>query len=130
MVTDPNVKDVPDTAEAIRLAKEELVVEKRDVSSTVHISTRTVSEDVTVDEMLQQTSAEVVRVPIDRHVDEAPQIEQRGDTMVIPVFEEVLVKRILLREELHVKVVATQTPHRETVSLRRQEPIVERSDGE
>ncbi len=119
-----------DMHKSVDLAEERLVVDKVDHASTLRVSTRTVEHDVAVDEMLRSVRAEVTRVPIDRYVDSIPEIEERDGMMIIPVVEEVLVKRLVLKEELHVKMVSETTPHRETVKLRTQTPTVERLDGQ
>lgn len=113
------------------VVEERLVVDKRVHDSIVRVSTRTRSEDVEVDETLVSLKADVQRVPVERFVDAVPQIEERDGVTVIPVVEEVLVKRLLLREELHVTQRRDERQHRETVTLRTQDPVVERlpADG-
>jgi uncharacterized protein (TIGR02271 family) len=46
----------------------------------------------------------VKHVPVNREIDTSPEPRYEGDTLVIPVVEEVLVteKRLVLREELHI----------------------------
>lgn len=112
----------------LTLANEELVVETVDHRSTVRVSTRTVREDVAVEENLRSVQADIQRVPIGRYIDTVPAVEQRDGVTIIPVVEEVLVKRLLLREEIHVRQVEEDRVHRETVELRRQEPVAERLD--
>ncbi|MEO5727367.1 MAG: DUF2382 domain-containing protein, partial [Byssovorax sp.] len=55
-----------------------------------------------------------------------------GDTTVIPLFEEQLVlqKRLLLREEVRVTRRRTERRDAQVVTVRREEVIVERADGE
>lgn len=113
-------------ADALRLAEEQLVVEKVDRTSTVRVSTRTVREDVEVAEHLRSVRAEITRIPIDRYVDAVPEIENRDGVMIIPVVEEVLVKRLVLREEVHIRQVAENQLHSETISLRSQIPVADR----
>ena len=108
------------------VVEERLVVGKTARDSIVRVSTRTRSEDVDVDETLVSLKADVKRVSVERFVDEVPAIEERDGVTVIPVVEEVLVKRLLLREELHVTQVREERHHRETVTLRTQDPVVER----
>ena len=47
---------------------------------------------------------EVRRVPIGRIIDKPAEQRQEGDTLIVPMMEEVLVleKRLILREELHI----------------------------
>jgi stress response protein YsnF len=49
---------------------------------------------------------------------------------VIPVVEEILVveRRLVLKEEIHVRRVRTTTRHRETVTLREEEIVIERAE--
>ena len=127
---DPFTATSPEPAEAqtVPLAEERLVVEKVEHGRTVRVSTRTREHQVEVDEMLTSVRAEVTRVPIDRVVDTVPEVEERDGVTVIPVLEEVLVRQLVLREELHVRRVTEPRAHRETVTLRAQEPVVERFD--
>ena len=71
---------------------------------------------------------EVERVPVDRIVDAAPAVRQDGDVTIIPVMEEVLVveKRLVLKEELHVRRRRTQESVEVPVTLRRERVEVER----
>lgn len=112
------------------IVEERLVVGKRERESIVRVSTRTRAEDVEVDETLVSLRADVRRVPVERFVDAVPEIEERDGVTVIPVVEEVLVKRLLLREELHVTQRRDEHRHRETVTLRTQDPVVERIPAE
>jgi uncharacterized protein (TIGR02271 family) len=70
----------------------------------------------------------VQRVAVNRVVEGPTPMRFEGDTLIIPLFEEVLVveKRLLLKEELHLTTrrVETHTPQR--VTLRREEAVVER----
>jgi uncharacterized protein (TIGR02271 family) len=81
-----------------------------------------------VDPPLRREEVEIERVPINRVVEGPTPIRSEGDTLIIPLFEEVLVveKRLLLKEELHLtkRQLETHTPQR--VTLRREEAIVER----
>jgi stress response protein YsnF len=57
-----------------------------------------------------------------------PPSREEGDTLVIPVVEEVavVVKRLVLREEVRLRFVHTEEPFEAEVALRRQEATVER----
>ena len=114
--------------DVLPLAEERLKVDKTVTTSTVRVSTRTVSQDVAVDEMLTSVRADVTRVPVDRVIETVPEIEERDGVTIIPVFEEVLVRQLVLKEELHVRMVSEPKPFSETVTLRSQEPVVERLD--
>jgi stress response protein YsnF len=76
---------------------------------------------VAVEETLLRDSVEVRHVAIDKIVpcDQAPAARQEGDTLIVPVLEEVLVveKRVRIREELHITRHRHATRHSETVTL-------------
>jgi len=80
-------------------------------------------EDVLIDETVH-----VERVPVGRFVDEATPIRYEGDTIIVPVLEEVpvVVKRLRLKEELRIRRERAHTPYREQVEVRREEVTVER----
>ena len=57
-----------------------------------------------------------------------PAIRQEGDVTIVPVVEEIVVveRRLMLKEELHVRRVRSTHRHEETVTLRYQEAEVVR----
>lgn len=94
---------------------------------------KTVSEQpVTIDERLQRESVEVRRVPVDRLVEgeEPPAPRYEGDTLVVPVLEEVLVveRRLRVKEELHITRTRTEEHYHDTVALKAERVEVERFD--
>jgi uncharacterized protein (TIGR02271 family) len=86
----------------------------------------------TVDAPLLHDEVVVDRVPINRVVDGPIPVRSEGDTLIIPLFEEVLIaeKRLLLKEEVRITKhrVETHTPQR--VTLRREEAVAERPNPE
>jgi stress response protein YsnF len=94
---------------------------------------KTVSEQpVTIDERLQRESVEVRRVPVDRLVEggEPPAPRYEGDTLVVPVLEEVLVveRRLRVKEELHITRTRVEERYQDTVALKAERVEVERFD--
>src|SRR5690606_4780036 len=74
---------------------------------------------------------EVDRIPVNEEVDTPPQIREEGDTLIVPVVEEVLVvtKRYRILEEVRVtkyRDVRTETFHeelkREVVTVTEEDP--------
>jgi uncharacterized protein (TIGR02271 family) len=111
----------------------------------VHISTRMVDtgrgvrvhKSVTelphaIDQMLLHDDVVVEHVAIDMIVaaDQAPTTRYEGDTLIVPILEEVLVveKRIRIKEEVHIIRSRRETHHIETVSLKSEQVHVERFD--
>ena len=71
---------------------------------------------------------EVERVPIRRVVDGPVPIRDEDGTTIIPILEEVLVveKRLMLKEELHIRKHRVETHQPQRVTLRREEARIER----
>ena len=74
---------------------------------------------------------DVQRVPVDRAVDGPVAVRHVGDTIIVPVVEEVLVVKRQLRlvEELHIRKTRTEQRDPQTVVLRKEEVVVERLEG-
>lgn len=88
---------------------------------------RVMEREETIDEPLLRESVEVERVPINRIVAEAPPSRQEGDTLIIPVLEEVLVveKRLMLKEEVRITRTQTEVHQPQAVTLRTEEAVIE-----
>jgi stress response protein YsnF len=114
----------------VPLHVEDVAVERRKVERDIRINVRTVSHDHLIDEALAQETVEIERVALDRPVDAVPPVREEGDTTVISVVEEVLVieRRLVLKEEIRLRRVRTTVRHRETIRLRDQQVVIERSE--
>jgi len=118
-----------DREAVIPVFEEELSVAKRVVeTSRVQVSRVTHQHQQLVDELLQLEKVEVERVPVDRPIDAMPSIRQEGDVTIVPVVEEILKveRRLVLKEEVHIRRVKQTERHQELVTLRRQEALVSR----
>jgi stress response protein YsnF len=116
--------------EVLRLHEETAQISKVSrVSGEVSVSTRTLTRDELVSQDLAHTNVEVTTVPIGRPVDAIPAVREEGDVTIFPVMEEVLVieRRLMLKEEVHIRKVRTTERHQETVTLRYQEAVVSRN---
>ena len=117
------------TQDALSIVEEELHVEKRQVA-TGRVTVRTTTE--VYEEVARATlageSVEVTRVPVNREIDTAPSIRTEGDVTIIPVVEEVIVveKRLVLKEEIHLRRTVTREDVAVPVKLRKQRAIIER----
>lgn len=115
----------------VPVVAETVSVSKRDVEAGVVRITKTVREDETlVDEPFMREEVDVERHTINRYIDGPMKVRHEGDTMIVPIVEEVLVieKRLLLKEELHIRKRKVVERHAETITLRREEAHVERLD--
>jgi uncharacterized protein (TIGR02271 family) len=117
-------KEMSDADEpAIPLLAEDITVARRSVAGdTVRIETSTCTRDHHVDEPLSHTRIQVERVPIGRTVAAVPPVREEGDTTILPVVEEVIVveRRLILKEEVHIRRVQVAERHTEIVTTREQ----------
>lgn len=113
----------PLSSEGIPVIVEELQISKRVVEEGVRLdkTVQTSHEQVAIP--LATEEIEIRRVPVNRPVDGPVAVRQEGDTLIIPLFEEVVVvqKQLYLREEIHVIKRKQETEHTEQVTLRREE---------
>jgi stress response protein YsnF len=77
---------------------------------------------------LAEERVEVTRVPVGREVAVAPDVRTEGDVLIVPVLEEVLVveKRLVLKEELHLRRHVSKENVEVPVTLRKERAVVER----
>ena len=118
--------------QTIELLEETLRVAKRTVErGRVRISVLTETEQHQVRETLRSSRVEVEHVAVGRRLEAGeamPQSRTEGDVLIIPVVEEMLVleKRLVVVEEMHIRIVQSQEEVEQTVPLRRQRAEVER----
>ncbi|HXF64560.1 MAG TPA: YsnF/AvaK domain-containing protein [Caldilineaceae bacterium] len=115
----------------IPVIQEEAMLRRRTVETgrlRIHKQVRTTEETVTVPHAREHVQVE--RVPVGQILAEPASVRYEGDTLVIPVMEEVVVveKRLLLREEVRVTKVREESQREETVTLHVEEVTVERRE--
>ncbi|TKK68816.1 DUF2382 domain-containing protein [Ilyomonas limi] len=77
---------------------------------------------------LQHDEYTIKRVTINKYVDEeTPQVRYEGNTMIIPVLKEVVVKRMLLVEEVHIIKEVISAEEQVNIPLRKEKVTVTRS---
>lgn len=118
----------PEEKPTIPVAEEVLRADKRETVGRVRVRTLTEEHREIVGQDLTRDEVSVERVPIGREVDAVPAIREDGDATIVPVLEEVLVveKRLVLREELHIRRKRTTERVEEPVLVRRQRAVVDR----
>ncbi len=116
----------------IPVVEETARIEKRAIETgRVRVSTHTDTVEQVLRETLRGDMVGVTRVPINRTIGEgevAPQVRDEGGVTIIPVLEEVLVveKRLVLKEEVHIRRTTSCENVEVPVTLRRQRAVVER----
>lgn len=117
----------PET-QVLPIVEEELVIEKRDsITGKTRVRTETEIVEEIVSLELARDTVDVETIEINEVVAEVPPVRTEGDVTVVPVVEEVLVveKRLVLKQELHIRRRATSERVEVPVSLRKQRAIVE-----
>ena len=115
------------------LVEENLLVGKRRVETgRVRVSVNTEIQEQIVRETLRSERTELERVAVGRELapgEPAPAMRQEPDgTVVVPVLEEVLVveRRLVLKEEIRMRLVAVDETVEQPMTVRRQHASVER----
>ena len=118
------------------LIEETAQIGKRAVETgRVRVGTRTETIEQVLRENLRSDHVGVTRVPVDRTLaagEAAPVVREEGGVTIIPVLEEILVveKRLVLREEVHVRQTTAGEDVEMPVTLRRQHAVIERVSPE
>jgi uncharacterized protein (TIGR02271 family) len=122
-------KDPGEAEMRIPLVEEELSVSKRQrEKGRVVVQTIPRERQELVEQELERVDVEIERIPVDRVVETPPRIREEGDTLVIPVVEEVVVveKRLVLREEIRVHRRRSVEQFQQPVTLRSEDVRIER----
>ena len=121
-MSDEVERRIPVIEERARIDKQ--IVER----AVVRISTSIKQTEHVLAESLRHEEVEIRRVPVNKEVEAMPGVRQEGDVVVIPIVEEraVLVKRLVLVEELHVQRKLVEEIVETPVSVRSTEVSVER----
>jgi uncharacterized protein (TIGR02271 family) len=115
------------------ITEEQIKVGKRPVQTGSVKIRKSVQEQVeVVDEPLYSEEVDIERVAINRPVEAAPSVRHEGDTIVIPLLEEVLFveKRLVLREEIRIKKSRKEESVPQQVTLRQEHVEIERNPGQ
>jgi uncharacterized protein (TIGR02271 family) len=113
----------------LTLLAEELSVGKEAVETgRVRVTKQTHTREVAVDESLLRESAEIETIPIGRQIFEMPSVRHEGETIVVPIVEEILhtERRLILKEEVRITRRKTTEQFHDRVTLRYQEAVVTR----
>jgi stress response protein YsnF len=111
----------------IPLAAERVIVGTRvRRTGVVRVSTRVERRTTVVDPPLRRQRIEIRRRRVDRFVDRPPEVRREGDTLIVPIVEEVLTTRLKIVEEVAITLRRSVERRPQRVELRRETAIVER----
>jgi len=118
--------------QVLLLHKEDVAVSKRVRKTRVCATRTTTTRDAVVEADLRHDRVVVERVAVGRIVDAVPPLRQEGDVTILSVVEETVVveRRLVLKEEVHLRRVQTTERHVESVRLREQAVTVSRTDSQ
>ncbi len=122
----PNSLHIPVLQEAVELGRRVV-----DTGRGVRLHKTVTEEVLKIDEALQRQELQVERVVVNVWIDGTPPVQrQEGDTLVIPVLEEVLVvqKRLRLTEEIRITAKTREHTATQQVVLREEHVAIERFD--
>jgi stress response protein YsnF len=111
----------------VPLCCEELSISKRRLATQrVQVSAVTREQEIVVSEILVQETVEIEQVPVGKALDRTPEIRQEGDTLVVPVVEEVLriERQLILKEEIRIRRVRVARTNHQRVNVRAQEVVI------
>jgi len=114
---------IPVIEETVSVNKQEVVTGKVRIEKQVE----EIIEAVNVN--LQHDEYTIRRITRNEYVDEgAPQVRYEGNTLIIPVVKEVMVKRLLLVEEVHIIKDVVTTSEQVNIPLRKETVTVNRTE--
>lgn len=123
--------DAPDTSVTVPLVEERVSIEKRKIElGRVHIRTEVEERLEPICEDLERESVSIERVPVGRVVSVVPTVREEDGVVIVPIMEEMLVveRRLVLKEELHIRKERTHERLETTVPVRRTRARIERED--
>ncbi|WP_157975869.1 DUF2382 domain-containing protein [Lewinella sp. IMCC34191] len=115
--------------QSIPLIKEHVVIDTRStITSELSVNKTVNNRRVDLPLTDVDTTYREERMPINRVVDTMPTIRYEGENLVVPVVreEEVVVKRLVLVEEIHLIKEVRRTERTESIELRSEEVEINR----
>lgn len=115
----------------IPLVHEYIHVDKQTIETgKIQVNKRVIEEDYHTELALNKEEIMVEKKVINQYVDDAPPgVRTDGDTTIISVVREVIVKRLLLVEEIHITKRVTQQQAAVNEILRKEEVTINRTEG-
>jgi stress response protein YsnF len=123
----------PSSPPTVPMAEETAWIRKRQVvKGKVRVRTITETSDEMIETTVQDRSVEVVRVPVDRVVREAPIVRTEDGVTIVPILEEIVIvqTQLVLKEELRIRQMTESRKEKVPIRLRKQRAVVERIPGE
>jgi uncharacterized protein (TIGR02271 family) len=127
----PEGSTLPDSETRVLPVLEERLDTRKVAVETGAVRVRKIvhEESRTVDMALMQEEVSITRVPVNKIVEDKFHSRQEGDTLVIPIFKEVVTTHLVLVEEVRITTRRNPEASTQKVTLKREEAVVERYDA-
>jgi uncharacterized protein (TIGR02271 family) len=121
-MTSPDKKGNKTNTVIFPVIEEELEIKKKVVDSGRLLITKKVEDkEFNIEIPTTEEEFEVRRIPVNKIVNgKTPQMRKEGDTMIIPVLKEVIVKKTMVTEEILITKRKTTTTSKEKIALRKE----------
>lgn len=113
----------------LRLFAEKVSIGKMRVTTgRVGVSVVTRKKQLPVNGLLSSETAEIECVPLGVPVERIPEVRSEGDTLIVPVVDEILriERQLILKEEIRIRRVRSSRVHQELVTIREQKVSIRR----
>ena len=122
-------RDAKARTEPLEVVEEEVRVDKA-MSTTGRVQVQTLTDEVQeiVEQSLTRDDVQIDRVPINQEISSPPETRTENGVLIVPIVEEILVieKRLMLKEELHIRRETVTENTEIPVTLRKQRAVVKR----
>jgi uncharacterized protein (TIGR02271 family) len=116
---------IPVVHEKVSIKKR--VIDKDRIRIVKHVK----QEEQSIAVPLDHEEIDIQTKHINQYVDDIPEaVRYEGDTMILSILKEVVVVRTLLEKEIHITKKKVQTQDKHTITLRKEEVIIEHSTPE
>jgi uncharacterized protein (TIGR02271 family) len=113
----------------IPVLKEEVVVDKETVErGGVIIEKKTETEEISLDMPLLSEEIDIVRIPVNQYIDSYPETKNDGNELIVPVVKEVIIKKLLLVEEIHITKKQKAETRNQKVKIKKDKVIITRKE--
>lgn len=120
-----------DAEVTLKLAEEQIALTKQTVvDGHVRVTRSTTEHDEVISTLLNREKVEVEHVAKAQRVETMPEIREENGVLIVPVVEEEIevVRRLVLKEEIHIRKVQDSVPFQDVVTRHEQQVKVERDD--
>jgi len=117
----------------LTVAEEQIAVTKQKiVDGHVRVTRSTTEHDEVISTLLNREKVEVEHVAKAQYIETMPDIREENGVLIVPVVEEEIqvIRKLVLKEEIHIRKVQENVPFQEVVTRREQQVNIERDDDQ